>query len=218
MRDATAVARLRAAGAVIIGKTVTTEFAYFHPGRDAQSARSRAHARRFVVGLGGGGRGRHGAAGDRLADQRLDDPAGVLLRRLRRQADARPDFARRRFDVVAARSTTSAHSRARLPTPALILEALAGYDADDPDTRPVAAPDFLETLARRAADAAAICFRAHAGLGQGRPRTRARHSRRWPSAWAIRQNRSTCRSRIAKAWDDQRVIMAVPRWRITWAM
>ena len=32
MRDCTAVARLRAAGAVIIGKTVTTECAYFHPG------------------------------------------------------------------------------------------------------------------------------------------------------------------------------------------
>ena len=32
-RDAAAVARLRAAGAVIIGKTVTTEFAYFHPGK-----------------------------------------------------------------------------------------------------------------------------------------------------------------------------------------
>jgi Asp-tRNA(Asn)/Glu-tRNA(Gln) amidotransferase A subunit family amidase len=31
-RDATAVARLRAAGAVIVGKTVTTEFALFHPG------------------------------------------------------------------------------------------------------------------------------------------------------------------------------------------
>ena len=30
--DATVVAKLRAAGAVIIGKTVTTEFAYFHPG------------------------------------------------------------------------------------------------------------------------------------------------------------------------------------------
>src|SRR5213082_1255946 len=31
-KDATVVAKLRAAGAVIIGKTVTTEFAYFHPG------------------------------------------------------------------------------------------------------------------------------------------------------------------------------------------
>src|SRR5438094_144291 len=32
-RDATAVAMLRAAGAVIMGKTVTTEFAYFSPGK-----------------------------------------------------------------------------------------------------------------------------------------------------------------------------------------
>src|SRR2546426_4447943 len=32
-RDATAVAMLRAAGAVIMGKTVTTEFAYFAPGK-----------------------------------------------------------------------------------------------------------------------------------------------------------------------------------------
>lgn len=32
-RDATAVALLRAAGAVIMGKTVTTEFAYFSPGK-----------------------------------------------------------------------------------------------------------------------------------------------------------------------------------------
>ena len=32
-RDATVVAKLRAAGAVIIGKTVTTEFAYFFPGK-----------------------------------------------------------------------------------------------------------------------------------------------------------------------------------------
>src|SRR2546422_4848201 len=32
-RDATTVAMLRAAGAVIMGKTVTTEFAYFSPGK-----------------------------------------------------------------------------------------------------------------------------------------------------------------------------------------
>src|SRR5205809_6889970 len=32
-RDATVVSMLRAAGAVIMGKTVTTEFAYFSPGK-----------------------------------------------------------------------------------------------------------------------------------------------------------------------------------------
>src|SRR5262245_63675526 len=32
-RDATVVAMLRTAGAVIMGKTVTTEFAYFSPGK-----------------------------------------------------------------------------------------------------------------------------------------------------------------------------------------
>jgi len=32
-RDATAVARLRAAGAVVLGKTVTTEFAFYQPGK-----------------------------------------------------------------------------------------------------------------------------------------------------------------------------------------
>ena len=33
VRDATIVARMRAAGAVIIGKTVTTELAFYHPGK-----------------------------------------------------------------------------------------------------------------------------------------------------------------------------------------
>src|SRR6201997_5047360 len=40
--DATVVARLRAAGAVIIGKSVTTEFAYYHPG---PTRNPRDHAR-----------------------------------------------------------------------------------------------------------------------------------------------------------------------------
>ena len=44
-RDAAAVARLRAAGAVILGKTVTTEYAYFNPGQDA-GTRTTASTRR----------------------------------------------------------------------------------------------------------------------------------------------------------------------------
>ncbi len=61
-RDATVVARLRAAGAVIMGKTVTTEFAYFHPGKTRNPHNPRAHARRLVERLGRGGRRADGAA------------------------------------------------------------------------------------------------------------------------------------------------------------
>jgi hypothetical protein len=43
--------------------------------QDPQPARHRAHARRLVVGIGGGGRGRHGAARHRHADQRFDHPS-----------------------------------------------------------------------------------------------------------------------------------------------
>ena len=85
-------------------------------GQDAQSARSRTHARRLLVGLGGGGGGGHGAARRRLADQRLGDPAGELLRRVRLQALARPDLALWRARPSHRRSTTSACSRARSRT------------------------------------------------------------------------------------------------------
>ena len=38
------------AGAILLGKTVTTEFANRHPGPTPQPAQSRAHAGRLVVG------------------------------------------------------------------------------------------------------------------------------------------------------------------------
>ena len=57
-RDAAAVARLRAAGAVIMGKTVTTEYAYFTSRQDPKPARSRAHAGRLLQRLGRGRGGR----------------------------------------------------------------------------------------------------------------------------------------------------------------
>ena len=72
----------------------------FIPGRPAIRT-TRAHARRLVVGLGGCGRGPHGAARARHADQRVGDPAGRVLRRVRRQAEPRVDVARRRPAAVA---------------------------------------------------------------------------------------------------------------------
>ena len=84
--------------------------------QDPQPARSRAHARRLVERLGRGGGGAHGARRHRLADQRLGDPPGRVLRRGRLQADAWADPAQRRAACCRARSTMSACSRARSRT------------------------------------------------------------------------------------------------------
>ena len=105
---------LRAAGAVILGKTVTTECATYPPGKTRNPHDPDAHARRLVVRLGGGGGGRHGAAGARHADQRVGHPAGGVLRRLRLQADARTDPAPRHPQAVALarlRGRVRAHAR-----------------------------------------------------------------------------------------------------------
>ena len=78
--DAACVALARAAGAVVIGKTVTTEFATMVPAR-TKSPRPAPHARRLLERQRGRGRRGHGALRLRLADRRLDHPAGGVLRR-----------------------------------------------------------------------------------------------------------------------------------------
>jgi Asp-tRNA(Asn)/Glu-tRNA(Gln) amidotransferase A subunit family amidase len=139
--DATVVARLRAAGAVIIGKTVTTEFAYYHPGPTrnphdpartpggSSSGSAAAVAAKMVpLALGTQTNGsviRPAAFCGVFAvkpSHGLISRAGVL--QLSRKLDHVGAFAR------------------SLPDLALILEAIAGHDAADPDTEPFAAPDF----------------------------------------------------------------------------
>jgi Asp-tRNA(Asn)/Glu-tRNA(Gln) amidotransferase A subunit family amidase len=139
--DATVVARLRAAGAVIIGKTVTTEFAYYHPGPTrnphdpartpggSSSGSAAAVAANMVpLALGSQTNGstiRPAAYCGVFAvkpSHGLISRAGVLA--LSRKLDHIGAFAR------------------SLPDLALILEAIAGHDPGDPDTEPFAAPDF----------------------------------------------------------------------------
>ena len=86
-KDAACVRALRDAGAVILGKTVTTEFAAFRPARHAQSVEHRAYAGRLVERFGGRGRRRHRQRGARHPGDRLDHPAGELLRLRRLQAE-----------------------------------------------------------------------------------------------------------------------------------
>jgi Asp-tRNA(Asn)/Glu-tRNA(Gln) amidotransferase A subunit family amidase len=144
--DAAAVRRLREAGAVIIGKTVTTEFAYFHPGntrnpRDlartpgGSSSGSAAAVAAGMVPLAIGSQTNGsmirpaafcGVFGVKPSHG-LISRAGALT--LSHKLDHVGAFARSIEDL------------------ALILDVLAGEDPADPDSHPYAAPSFRTTAA-----------------------------------------------------------------------
>jgi Asp-tRNA(Asn)/Glu-tRNA(Gln) amidotransferase A subunit family amidase len=139
--DAAAVRKLREAGAVIIGKTVTTEFAYFHPGKTrnprdlkrtpgGSSSGSAAAVAAGMVPLAIGSQTNGsmirpaafcGVFGVKPSHG-LISRAGALT--LSRKLDHVGAFARSIEDL------------------ALILEVIAGQDPADPDSRPYASPSF----------------------------------------------------------------------------
>ena len=145
-RDAAAVARLRAAGAVILGKTVTTEYAYFNPGKTrnphnpdhtpggSSSGSAAAVAALMVPGaIGSQTNGSVirpaafcGVVGFKPTHG-LIPRSGALL--LSRALDHVGVFARSVDDA------------------ALLAEMLAGFDEEDPDTRPLARPPFVDVAA-----------------------------------------------------------------------
>ena len=166
-RDATAVARLREAGAVIMGKTVTTEYAYFQPGKTRNPHDPSRTPGRLVERLGGRGRRPHGAGRDRLADQRLGDPAGGVLRRGRVQADAWAYFATRRARIVA-----HARSGRRVRPQRRGCGLAGGSDGRLRRGRSGYAPGRKAAIRiggrERAAFAAAVCVRSLGCVGAGR--------------------------------------------------
>lgn len=143
-RDAAAVARLREAGAIIMGKTVTTEFAVYHPGKTANP-----HDPTRTPGGSSSGSAAAVAAGmvplaiGSQTNGSVIRPAsycgivgykpsfGLIPRngalRLSRALDHVGVFARSVEDA------------------ALIAECMIGFDAEDPDTRPMARPPLLAT-------------------------------------------------------------------------
>ncbi len=144
--DAAVVARLRTAGAIIIGKTVTTEFAFYHPGPTrnphdlsrtpgGSSSGSAAAVAAGMVPLALGSQTNGsvirpaafcGVFGVKPGHG-LVSRAGVLP--LSRKLDHVGAFAR------------------SLPDLALVLDVIAGHDPADPDTRPFAVHDFREVQA-----------------------------------------------------------------------
>ena len=145
-QDAFAVARLRADGAIIMGKTVTTEYAYFHPGKSrnphnpertpgGSSSGSAAAVAAFMV-PGALGTQTNGSVIRPAAfcgvvgfkpTHGLIPRSGVL--QLSRSLDQIGVFARSVEDA------------------ALLAESLVGFDEEDLDTRPMGRPPFASIAA-----------------------------------------------------------------------
>ena len=141
-RDAAAVASLRAAGAVIMGKTVTTEYAYFNPGKTRNphdpertpGGSSSGSAAAVAAGMVPGAIGSQtngsvirpaafcGVVGFKPSHGLIPRTGALLLSRALDHVG------------VFARSVEDA---------ALLAETLAGFDEEDPDTRALARPHFV---------------------------------------------------------------------------
>jgi Asp-tRNA(Asn)/Glu-tRNA(Gln) amidotransferase A subunit family amidase len=145
-RDATVVARLRAAGAVVMGKTVTTEFAYFSPGKTrnphnpehtpggSSSGSAAAVAAGMVpLSLGSQTNGSTIRPAAFCGVVGFKPTHGLISRHgilpLSRTLDQVGLFARSIDDI------------------ALLAAQLVGYDERDPDTRPRARIPFVEVAA-----------------------------------------------------------------------
>ena len=92
-RDAESVRRLRAAGAIVLGKTAMTEFAAMDPAPTRNPWNIGSYAWWIEQRLCGGGRGAHVRRRDRHPDRGIDPAACRLLRRMRPETDLRGGIA-----------------------------------------------------------------------------------------------------------------------------
>lgn len=206
MRDATAVSRLRAAGAVIIGKSVTTELAYFHAG-PTRNPRDPSRT------PGGSSSGSAAAVATGMVPLAIGSQTNGSM--------IRPASFCGVYGVKPSHGLISRHGALMLsqtldhvgvfarslPDAALILEVLAGYDENDSDTRMVASPGFLETLAGQPPLPPRFAFVRTPVWEKADAATQASFE-----ALADRLGDSVKRidlpDSFAEAWNDLRVIMA----------
>jgi Asp-tRNA(Asn)/Glu-tRNA(Gln) amidotransferase A subunit family amidase len=145
-RDAAVVARLRAAGAVILGKTVTTECAYYSPGK-TRNPHNPEHT------PGGSSSGSAAAVAAGMVPLALGSQTnGSVIR----PASFCGVYGFKPTHGLIPRSGILKLSRAldhvgvlarTLEDLALLAETLVGHDERDPDTRPRARPPFAATAA-----------------------------------------------------------------------
>ena len=140
-KDAAVVAMLRAAGAVMLGKTVTTECAYFHPGK-TRNPHNPEHT------PGGSSSGSAAAVAAGMVPLALGSQTNGSVIRPAAFCGA---YGFKPTHGLIPRTGILALSRAldqvgffsrTLDDLALLAETLVGYDEGDPDTRPRARVDF----------------------------------------------------------------------------
>ena len=145
-RDATAVSRLRAAGAVIMGKTVTTEFAYFSPGK-TRNPHNPEHT------PGGSSSGSAAGVAANMVPLALGSQTNGSTIRPAAYCGVigfKPTHGLISRHGVLALSRTLDHVGLfanSVDDIALLAEQIVGYDANDPDTRPQPRIPFTEIAA-----------------------------------------------------------------------
>jgi Asp-tRNA(Asn)/Glu-tRNA(Gln) amidotransferase A subunit family amidase len=145
-RDAAAVSLLRAAGAVIMGKTVTTEFAYFFPGK-TRNPHNPEHT------PGGSSSGSAAAVAAGMVPLALGTQTNGSVIRPAAFCGAlgfKPTHGLISRHGILKLSLTLDHVglfARTIDDTALLSEQLVGYDERDPDTRPRARIPFVEITA-----------------------------------------------------------------------
>ena len=156
-RDATAVALLRGAGAVIMGKAVTTEFAFLNPGK-TRNPHNREHT------PGGSSSGSAAAVAAHMVPLAIgSQTAGSTIRPAAYCGviGFKPSHGMISRHRVSPLSRTLDHVglfARTIDDIALLAEQLVAYDENDADTRPRARIPFSTISVRRAAAGADVRF------------------------------------------------------------
>lgn len=206
VRDSAAVARLRAAGAVIIGKAVTTEFAYFHPG----PTRNPHDPERTPGGSSSGSAAAVAAGMVPLAIGSQTNGSMIRPAAFCGVYGCKPTHGTisRHGALMLSKALDHVGVFARsLADTALILEVLAGHDPEDSDTQPIAAPAFLETVSSEPPMLPRFAFVRTPVWDKADAETRAAFEA-LASGLGDRAGSIDLPEAYAAAWDDQRVIMA----------
>ncbi|MGE0750592.1 MAG: amidase [Variibacter sp.] len=192
-RDAAVVAKLRAAGAIIFGKTVTTEVAFRHPGA-TRNPHDLAHT------PGGSSSGSAAAVAAGMLPLALgSQTAGSVIRPASfcGVIGVKPSHGLIPRTGVMLHSTKLDHLGVfarTLEDAAFLLDVVAGYDAGDADTRPVASPNFAAALS---------------GAPHGKPRLAFVRTPMWNKADA--ETRAALEGFVAKL-GDRVTAVDLPDW------